>query len=228
MPRSESHGGSGRRVAASAASNTAIGAAPSRLARQAVLECTDSPWVWIVLDEAVLYRVLGGGLVMRDQLARLLDLGKRPRIHVQVLPFGTTDPAAMGGSFTLLALPDGREVGYEEGIILGRLVEDADEVMRRTVLLRSAASQCPVSGGISAVDPNGDGGVPLMRAARVDPADAQWRKSTYSNGQGGDCLEVADGVSSVVPVRDSKNPAGPGLVFPGAAWAVFIDAVRRD
>ncbi|WP_406068799.1 helix-turn-helix transcriptional regulator [Streptomyces sp. NBC_01020] len=106
----------------------------ARLARQAVLERTDSPWVWIVLDEAVLYRVVGSRMVMRDQLARLLDLGERPRIHVQVLPFGVTDPAAMGGSFTLLTLPDGREVGYEEGIIFGRLVEDADEVMRRAVL----------------------------------------------------------------------------------------------
>lgn len=40
----------------------------------------------------------------------------------------------MGGSFTLLTLPDGREVAYEEGIVFGRLVEDTDEVMRRTVL----------------------------------------------------------------------------------------------
>ncbi|WP_405561301.1 DUF397 domain-containing protein [Streptomyces sp. NBC_01180] len=66
-----------------------------------------------------------------------------------------------------------------------------------------------------------------MRAARIDLADARWRKSTYSNGQGGDCLEVADGIPGVVPVRDSKNPTGRSLVFPGAAWTAFIDAVRR-
>ncbi|WP_327297317.1 DUF397 domain-containing protein [Streptomyces sp. NBC_01197] len=67
-----------------------------------------------------------------------------------------------------------------------------------------------------------------MRAARIDLAEARWRKSTYSNGQGGDCLEVAEGVWGVVPVRDSKNQTGPALVFPRAAWTAFIEAVRRD
>src|SRR3954468_1502493 len=54
---------------------------------------------------------------------------------------------------------------------------------------------------------------------------AHWRKSTYSAGDGGDCLEVADGESEFVPVRDSKNPDGPVLVFPAAAWSAFIDDV---
>lgn len=106
----------------------------ARLERQAVLQRADPPWVWIVLDEAVLYRMVGSPEVMRNQLARLLVLEQTPRVHMQVLPFGSTDPAAMGGSFTLLTLPDGREVAYEEGIVFGRLVEDTDEVMRRTVL----------------------------------------------------------------------------------------------
>ncbi|MGR6972819.1 DUF397 domain-containing protein [Streptomyces cynarae] len=35
-----------------------------------------------------------------------------------------------------------------------------------------------------------------------------WRKSSYSNAEGGECVEVADGLLGVVPVRDSKNPAG--------------------
>lgn len=38
---------------------------------------------------------------------------------------------------------------------------------------------------------------------------ARWRKSTYSNGEGGNCLEVADGVPGIVPVRDSKVAAAP-------------------
>ncbi|MFD1661226.1 DUF397 domain-containing protein [Streptomyces caeni] len=66
-----------------------------------------------------------------------------------------------------------------------------------------------------------------MRAAPADLSNARWRKSTHSNGQGGDCLEFADNVPSVVPVRDSKNPTGPVLLVPPAAWAAFIVGIRR-
>jgi hypothetical protein len=57
---------------------------------------------------------------------------------------------------------------------------------------------------------------------------ASWRKSSYSGSQGGDCIEVADGLPGVVPVRDSKNPHGPALLFPPAAWTAFLSAVRAD
>ncbi|MCJ1680627.1 DUF397 domain-containing protein [Streptomyces sp. APSN-46.1] len=51
---------------------------------------------------------------------------------------------------------------------------------------------------------------------------ATWRKSTHSGGSGGDCLEVADGHPNLVPVRDSKVPDGPHLTFNGPAWAAFV------
>ncbi|MFC8084471.1 DUF397 domain-containing protein [Streptomyces sp. NPDC057340] len=57
--------------------------------------------------------------------------------------------------------------------------------------------------------------------------EATWRKSSYSAGDGGDCLEVATGIPTDVPVRDSKNPGGPTLRFRAAAWAVFVDGVRN-
>ncbi|WP_326596462.1 DUF397 domain-containing protein [Streptomyces sp. NBC_01803] len=54
-----------------------------------------------------------------------------------------------------------------------------------------------------------------------------WRKSSYSdNGQGG-CVEVSDGYPDGVPVRDSKAPHGPALVFPVAGWAAFVSAVKE-
>ncbi|MFD4567711.1 DUF397 domain-containing protein [Streptomyces sp. NPDC058251] len=56
---------------------------------------------------------------------------------------------------------------------------------------------------------------------------ARWRKSTYSDDNGGSCLEVADGVPGVVPVRDSKVPAGPVLLIGAVAWAEFVGAVTR-
>ncbi|AZM53963.1 DUF397 domain-containing protein [Streptomyces sp. WAC 01529] len=53
-----------------------------------------------------------------------------------------------------------------------------------------------------------------------------WRKSTHSGGEGGNCLEVSDGHPEIVPVRDSKNPQGPHLIFQAAAWSAFLDEVK--
>jgi hypothetical protein len=53
-----------------------------------------------------------------------------------------------------------------------------------------------------------------------------WRKSTYSSDQGGNCVEVAD-CPDTVHIRDSKNIAGPQLAFPAPQWAEFIAYATR-
>ncbi|MDQ0777089.1 hypothetical protein QF026_005555 [Streptomyces aurantiacus] len=53
-----------------------------------------------------------------------------------------------------------------------------------------------------------------------------WRKSSHSNSEGGSCLEVLDSYPAGVPVRDSKNPHGPALLFPAAGWSSFVTAVK--
>ncbi|MFB7513831.1 DUF397 domain-containing protein [Streptomyces sp. NPDC056144] len=53
-----------------------------------------------------------------------------------------------------------------------------------------------------------------------------WRKSSYSGGESGDCLEVNDSVVDAVPVRDSKVPNGPAVVFGSAAWGRFVDGLK--
>ncbi|MEV7154047.1 DUF397 domain-containing protein [Streptomyces misionensis] len=59
-----------------------------------------------------------------------------------------------------------------------------------------------------------------------DLTSARWRKSSYSGGSGGEaCVEVADGVPHVVPVRDSKLAAGPVLLIGPVAWARFVGSV---
>jgi hypothetical protein len=58
-----------------------------------------------------------------------------------------------------------------------------------------------------------------------DLTNARWTKSSYSNGQGGDCVEVADGVPGVVPVRDSKVGGGPVIVVGASAWTEFVRTV---
>ncbi|MFD4262159.1 DUF397 domain-containing protein [Streptomyces sp. NPDC058534] len=65
-----------------------------------------------------------------------------------------------------------------------------------------------------------------MRA--IDLSTVTWRKSSYSNSDGGNCVEVAHNLPSLVPVRDSKDPARGALLFAAPAWAAFVDGVRRE
>ncbi|MDG4765652.1 DUF397 domain-containing protein [Solwaraspora sp. WMMD406] len=53
----------------------------------------------------------------------------------------------------------------------------------------------------------------------------RWRTSRRSNGQGGDCVEVADNLPGRILVRDSKDRSGPTLTFGPAAWRSFVTDV---
>ncbi|MFF4380995.1 DUF397 domain-containing protein [Kitasatospora sp. NPDC001547] len=57
-------------------------------------------------------------------------------------------------------------------------------------------------------------------------ADLEWRKSSYSGGEGGNCIEVASGLPGSIPVRDSKDPDGPALAFSPEAWRSFVAGVQ--
>ncbi|MFD3738502.1 DUF397 domain-containing protein [Streptomyces sp. NPDC058629] len=59
------------------------------------------------------------------------------------------------------------------------------------------------------------------RLTPPDLAEAAWRTSSYSGGQG-DCVEVAPNLPHLIPVRDSTRPAGPVLTFGHHAWQAFI------
>lgn len=74
---------------------------------------------------------------------------------------------------------------------------------------------------------NGDGG-DCVEIATDFPGAALWRKSSYSNGDGGNCVEVADNIPGLVPVRDSKVPDGPALLVTAGAWAPFVAALKSD
>jgi hypothetical protein len=62
----------------------------------------------------------------------------------------------------------------------------------------------------------------------ADVTRAVWRKSSYSSGNGGQCVEVARNLPGVVAVRDSKNPEETALVFTPQEWRALLDGVRAD
>ena len=63
----------------------------------------------------------------------------------------------------------------------------------------------------------------------IDLSAVMWRKSSYSNTDGGECVEVSENIQApAVPVRDSKTPDAPALVLRAATWTSFVTAVRRD
>ncbi|MGW1837138.1 DUF397 domain-containing protein [Streptomyces sp. NPDC002067] len=57
---------------------------------------------------------------------------------------------------------------------------------------------------------------------------ARWRKSTYSNGSGGNCIEITDDLPGIIPVRDTKDRARATLIFGAGAWGRFVTAVRTE
>jgi hypothetical protein len=63
-----------------------------------------------------------------------------------------------------------------------------------------------------------------------DLSRAQWRKSSYSNGSGGSCVEIAilatTAAESCIAVRDSKDPHGPALTFTTRQWSAFTGAIK--
>jgi transcriptional regulator with XRE-family HTH domain len=77
-----------------------------RMNRQSILNDQDPPELWVVLDEAVLRRLVGGAITMRSQLDRLIELADFPKITLQVMPFKTGAHAGMDGSFLIIRFPE--------------------------------------------------------------------------------------------------------------------------
>jgi len=101
-----------------------------RMQRQELLEAADPPKVWIILDEAVLRRPVGGEAVLRAQLRHLVEVASLPHVTLQVVPLGKGGHAAAGGSFTVLrfAEPDLPDVVYIEQLTSALYLERRQDV----------------------------------------------------------------------------------------------------
>ena len=65
-----------------------------------------------------------------------------------------------------------------------------------------------------------------MTPSGIDLSRANWYKSSYSGGNGGQCVEVARNLPGVVVVRDSKARQEGTLIFSRTAWAGFVSSLR--
>lgn len=117
----------------------------ARLERQPLLIKEDAPKLWVIMDEAVLRRAVGGRKVMRGQIARLREASSLPNVTVQVVPYGAGAHPGMAGSFVILEFPDEDDpsIVYIESAAGGLFLEKVTETRRYMLKfehLRAAAS----------------------------------------------------------------------------------------
>jgi hypothetical protein len=115
-----------------------------RIERQRRLDDNPPIELWVILDEAVVRRPVGGKPVMRRQLQHLLEMARRPGLTLQVLPFDCGAHAGHGGAFSILEFPNrtDSEVAYVESVA-GIIYLEKDREVRARVeafdRLRAAA-----------------------------------------------------------------------------------------
>lgn len=108
-----------------------------RMERQQVLTRAKPLQMWVVVDEAVLRRLIGGPTVMRGQIGSLVEAAKLPNVRLQVLPFAAGGHAALGGAFSLLRFPDPDlpDVVYVEALTGALYLDKRDDVEEYTAAM---------------------------------------------------------------------------------------------
>lgn len=102
----------------------------ARVDRQRILDREVPPLVWVIINEAALHMPVGGPAVMRDQLRKLLDFGKRSRVQIQILTYEGGARAPLGAPFKLLEFPARDRIAYMDGLGSGQTVDDPAAVER--------------------------------------------------------------------------------------------------
>ncbi|KAA6218864.1 helix-turn-helix domain-containing protein [Streptomyces filamentosus] len=99
-----------------------------RVSRQSVFDRDPAPALGFVLEEAPLRRPLGGTMVWRRQLERLLEVGNMRHVTLQVMPMHSEVHSGLDGRIELLKFVDGTAVGRSDGAFSGRAVSDAKQL----------------------------------------------------------------------------------------------------
>ncbi|MET8948295.1 helix-turn-helix transcriptional regulator [Streptomyces sp. NPDC004542] len=100
----------------------------ARMGRQEIFDRDPAPVFSFVQEEVTLRRPLGGRMVMRKQLERLLEVGQRRNVEIQVMPTDREDHAGLDGSLQLLRLKGGDTVAHNEVQLTSRLISLPKEI----------------------------------------------------------------------------------------------------
>ncbi len=124
-----------------------------RMDRQRILTRRDPPHLWVVMDEAVLRRPVGGRPVMRGQLAALIEANKLPNIRLQIIPFHTGGHAASGGAFSILRFRDQDlpDVVYVEQLTSAIYLDKRDDVDHYVAAMETLAAEADPPQGTAAM-----------------------------------------------------------------------------
>jgi Domain of unknown function (DUF5753) len=95
----------------------------ARMDRQAVLAREKPPTLWIVLDEGVLHRPVGGPMIMGEQLAHLAGMTRRPNVIVQIVPASAGAYEGLRGPLVLASFASGTDVALQDAALFGQLIE---------------------------------------------------------------------------------------------------------
>ncbi|MGW3193860.1 helix-turn-helix domain-containing protein [Streptomyces sp. NPDC001118] len=100
----------------------------ARMARQSIFERDPAPALSFVLEEALVRRPLGGTMVWRRQLERLLEVGQLRNVTLQVMPMHSEVHPGLDGRIEVLKFEDGTATGRSDGAFNGRPVSDLRQV----------------------------------------------------------------------------------------------------
>lgn len=100
----------------------------ARMARQAIFGRSPAPELSFVLEEVTLRRPIGGTMVQRQQLERLLEVGQMRNVEIQVMPTARWDHPGTGGRIQVLKFGDGSAVGRTDEEYGGRAVSNAKQL----------------------------------------------------------------------------------------------------
>ena len=101
----------------------------ARLKRREILARDQPPALWVIVDEMVLRRAVGGRYVMREQVGHLIEMSRRPHVSVQVI--STAVGAHLGlcaGGFAIADFDGAAAVGYQETACQGQFVDRCEDV----------------------------------------------------------------------------------------------------
>jgi hypothetical protein len=217
-----------------------------RRSRQSLLTQNEPIDFWVVLDEAVLRRPVGGSAVMWRQLSHLTAMANRPNVTIQVLPFAAGAHAGMDGTFAMLLY----EESASQSLVFaanaaGGVFLEKDQELQRYALIFDRLRSCSLAPDDSnlmiatlaeeELSMCAGSGLPTEERLACPPAGCgddswregapDWRKSTRSGPYSDNCVEVAV-MPEAVGVRDSTDPAGPVLCFSPDRWQVFVQDAR--